>query len=105
MDIQIVAATTSIANCLQIVKDLRNDGIAKEDLLVITNLTTREIIFNNHNLRQSDGSVFSSHSLLQNVKHILILSDLEKEGPIPDALVPYKERIEFGSMIIAVLNK
>lgn len=71
MDIQIVAATTSIANCLQIVKDLRNDGIAKEDLLVITNLTTREIIFNNHNLRQSDGSVFSSHSLIQNVKHIL----------------------------------
>ena len=36
MDIQIVAATTSIANCLQIVKDLRNDGIAKEDLLVIS---------------------------------------------------------------------
>lgn len=102
MDIRIATTTTSITNCLDAVKNLRNDGSAKEDLFVVTNLATREIIMNNNNLRQDDGSVFSSHSLIQNVKHIMTLSELEKTGPLPEALVPYKERIEFGSMVIAV---
>lgn len=104
MDIRIEATTTSIANCLEIVKDLRTGGVAKENIYIITNPSSREIIHSNHDLRQKDGLVFSAHSLIQNVNTILTLPELEKSGLNPEALLPYIERIEFGSMVVAVSN-
>lgn len=102
MDIRIETATTSIASCLDTVKGLRAGGVAKENIYIITNASSREIIHNNYDLRQKDGSVFSAHSLIQNINTILTLPEIVKSGPIPEALVPYTERIEFGSMVVAV---
>lgn len=102
MNIRIEKCTSSIADCVDTVKQLHLDGVAKEHLSVVTNIASRDTITNNYNLRRNDGSIFSAHSLLTNINELLTLAEFEKKNPSEAFLEDYKERIESGSMVIIV---
>ncbi|MGP6146027.1 hypothetical protein [Jeotgalibaca sp. A122] len=104
MKIRIETCTTSIATSLNTVRKLREDGIPKEHIYIVTNIASKDTILNNYDLRNEDGSIFSSHSLIENVKDILTVPEFKKTGHPLDTLQKYQERIEFGSIIVAVVE-
>lgn len=104
MTIRIALCSSSIASCLDTVKALRNDGIPSEKIYVVTNIATRDTIRNNYDLRNMDGSVFSSHYLIQNVKDVITLANFNSLFPSAEILSDYQERIEGGSMVVAIME-
>lgn len=112
MAIKIEAFTNSIATCMDVVKKIRADGVPKEKILIITNYGCREAIILNYDLRDDDGQIFSTHTLLNNVRNIITLPTYQAatlnyfapERLVDPVTLLYKEKIESGGIVIAILE-
>ena len=111
MAIKIEASTTSIATCMDIVKKIRERGILKKQILIITNHAGREAIIRNNDLRRSDGSVFSTHTLIANVRNVITLPTYQAttlnylaHNHLSDPVADYKDLIESGGIVVAILE-
>lgn len=97
----------SIEECKRAVEELHKKGYAKEQITLVTNHATQETILENWDLRGSDGTIFSSHSLLEKVNDLFNLKQYEhfqeETGTFPDGmdfLVDHIPAIENGCIVI-----
>ncbi|QII81841.1 general stress protein [Jeotgalibaca arthritidis] len=109
MKLELMHRSTSIADVMAVVDRLRENGVNKDAIYVITNQATKETIHRNYDLRRQDGSVFSSHRLLANINCILHLQEYESyfnKQPLFDTennpLTDYQQAIGYGSMVVLV---
>lgn len=111
MKLTVKFRSTSIAEIMDSVDQLRENGVSKDNIYIITNQASKETIRNNYDLRKKDGSIFSSHRLLENVHSILHLQEYEgfyKRNPLfegqADPLKDYYESIGYGTLVVAIMT-
>ena len=68
----------SIEECMKIVADLHTQGYTKEQITLVTNNACKEAIISNLDLRGKNGAVFSTHSLLDQIKYLFNLKQFEE---------------------------
>lgn len=97
----------SIEECMKTVADLHDQGYVKEQITLVTNHACKETILNNWDLRGINGNIFSSHTLLEQIKHLFSLKQFEhfqkKTDTYPDGkhfLDAHVESIENGHIVI-----
>lgn len=106
------ACVPSIEECIQIVRELREEGIPKDKILVITNVAGKEAIIRNVDLRGKSGRVISAHRLARDsagILHLQEYADLQGEQPgyqaELDPIREYWQDIEDGSIGIFVITE